>query len=505
VRHAVAASLAVVVGALAFDQAGFFPHSWVWASVLLLWLAAIALVLRAEVRVAAAELVWVGSLLGLTAWTLASAVWSDAPSQTLLEARRDLVYVGAAAAVVALGRAAAASLPAAVLVSIEIVLLAALGRYLTEPVSRRLVPQEGALLTWPLGYAKAVAALAALALPLGLAAAARAPRPWMRAAGAAGLAPALAAPVLAGSRGGEIAAGAGALALLLGDPRRAAIGRTAVALAAPGAAVVAACLASDLPSATLDAAGVRRGRLLVGAALLLGAAAMALIAPRVRVRDRRTGTRGGRKLLALATLLVMLAAIVAALPRLGGGGGALRALVGTERAAYWDVAWTEIAAHPSRGTGAGTYGRYWLVHGQPELGSALDAHNVYLETLAELGPFGLLLLLAALATPLVGLTRAVSSSRWGAAAAAAYVAFLVDAFVEWDWELPAVTAAAVLLGGALLLLGRAPARSVAVSGRARLAAVALAVALGATALAGAGGKRVPGAAAAPAAAAPASR
>jgi tetratricopeptide (TPR) repeat protein len=75
-----------------------------------------------------------------------------------------------------------------------------------------------------------------------------------------------------------------------------------------------------------------------------------------------------------------------------------------------------------------------------------DAHNLYLETLSELGVPGLLLLVGALGLPLVCIGR----RRELFAAAGAYAAFLAHAAVDWDWEIPAVTLAALLCGAALL-------------------------------------------------------
>ena len=52
------------------------------------------------------------------------------------------------------------------------------------------------------------------------------------------------------------------------------------------------------------------------------------------------------------------------------------------------------------GSGPGTYEQYWNQH-RPLQHKVRDAHNLYLEVLAELGPVGLLLLLLALGAPLV--------------------------------------------------------------------------------------------------------
>ena len=82
-----------------------------------------------------------------------------------------------------------------------------------------------------------------------------------------------------------------------------------------------------------------------------------------------------------------------------------------------------------------------------------DAHSLYLETFAELGIVGLILLVVALGTPLVAVVRA--RKRPGVAAVAgAYAAYLVHAGFDWDWEVTAVTLAALFVGVALLAAGR---------------------------------------------------
>ena len=111
---------------------------------------------------------------------------------------------------------------------------------------------------------------------------------------------------------------------------------------------------------------------------------------------------------------------------------------------YWHVAWEEFSAAPVAGRGAGTFELAWLEE-QPIPESVLDAHSLYVETLAELGLVGLGLLALALAPPLLAAFRGAS-----AAAAGGYVAFLFHAGVEWDWEMPAVTVAGLLCGAALL-------------------------------------------------------
>ncbi len=74
-----------------------------------------------------------------------------------------------------------------------------------------------------------------------------------------------------------------------------------------------------------------------------------------------------------------------------------------------------------------------------------DAHSLYLETLAELGMVGLLILLIFLAGSLraawLARKRLRRSSDVGAVTAmlAAFIVFMASAGVDWMWEVPAVT------------------------------------------------------------------
>jgi O-antigen ligase len=141
----------------------------------------------------------------------------------------------------------------------------------------------------------------------------------------------------------------------------------------------------------------------------------------------------------------------------GAPGGSLNSRLlstsGNGRTDYWRVALKEIAAHPLLGGGAGSFDRWWLAR-RPTGYGALDAHNLYLETLAELGPIGLALLVAALVLPFVRLVR-VRRIPLAAACGAAYVAFLAHAALDWDLELTGVGLAGVLCGAAIVGAGEA--------------------------------------------------
>jgi hypothetical protein len=438
----------------------------------LLWLAALVLLVGGRIVIGRSGALYVGAAAALTGWTLLSVTWSVTRPESLLDARRDVVYVAGAVAVVV----GASRLSLGVLAAVVLTTVVGLARFLVSgPVAAQA---EGALLSWPVGYANAFGALAAIGLPLAVAAAAHASRLELRTAGAASVPLLLSVPVLASSRGGAVAAFVALACLGALDVRRRALASAALRLAPAAVLALGVCIAANLTGATTHL-GLRRA--VVGVALIAAASAAAAAAVRRPLLAEPGRPLPGRVAVAAAIVAVVLAAVLTTV----GGAGA-------ERNAYWGVARHVVAAHPALGAGAGSFGPEWFAHGDVErYGGALDAHNLYLETLAELGPVGLVLLLLFLAVPL-------ARARTDAVAASAYVAFLVHALLDWDWEMPAVTLAAVLLGGSLLL----PQRGRALPERRRFALAAVAVALALAALVGLRSDAVPGAAAGGPAAAP---
>jgi hypothetical protein len=152
--------------------------------------------------------------------------------------------------------------------------------------------------------------------------------------------------------------------------------------------------------------------------------------------------RRGRAAVAAVIALALVLAI----------GAGLRTASGSQRPEYWPAAAREARGAPLLGTGAGTFPRFWLRE-RRSLQVARDAHNLYLETLAELGPVGLLLLLAALAVPL-------TVRQDVPAATGAYAAFLVHAAIDWDWEQAALGVASLAAAAAVLSAARMSARPV---------------------------------------------
>ena len=144
---------------------------------------------------------------------------------------------------------------------------------------------------------------------------------------------------------------------------------------------------------------------------------------------------------------------------------------GSWRAELWGAAIDSWSDHKAAGAGGGTYEREWLQRRSIPT-KVVNAHNLYAETLGELGPLGVALLLVALGCPLVAGLR-VRQRSLVPAATAAYAAFLVHAAVDWDWELPAVTLAAFFTGAGILAAARRDQKVVDLRGPARVAVMAL--------------------------------
>ena len=390
-----------LVGGVALDNGGFDATAWGWSTLLPLVIVGTALILGRARRPNALALAFLGMFAALTAWTWFSVVWSDDVSSSVLDAERLLVYLSAAAAFLLLVQDQVKRFLAGLLVAISLVGVWALclrafggpGSYDVASVSADATRRLAA----PVGYSNALGLLAAIGILLALGLAARLRRP-LAAIPVLVLAPTL---YFTYSRGAWLALGAG------------------------------------------------------------GVAAFALAMPRL---PRRVT-------LAVAIVIVFVGAFV--LVRVGGPSGAVRefshagpsvkadqsrrlfSLSGSSRAQYWHVAWSDYRQHPWLGSGAGSFQRYWL-RSRPAALPVLDAHSLYLETLAELGPIGLGLLAALLSLPVAA---AVIARRHPLAAPAfgGYVAYLLHAAQDWDWELPAVTLAALGCAAALLILaGREP-------------------------------------------------
>jgi O-antigen ligase len=506
---------ALTVAALAADAGGYDPTSWGWSTIALLLVTGAALLLGPR-QLAPLEWALPASLAALTAWVWLSLVWSSDVSQTVQEGQRMLLYVAGALSLLLLGRRSRVEgLVASLATAITAICSYALIMRMFEPGSGAYQvvsadPQAGFRLARPLGYANALAIFAVIGILLSLGLAVRGRTPLIKALASAALV--ILAPTLyfTYGRGAWIGLAAGLAALLAVERGRLEVlGRALAYAVAPALAVVLASRTHGLTNEPGSVAAARHdGHLLAIAIVVLAVSAAFVPAGLDRAQRRIAVTPSWRRGLVLALALIVVALTAAALAKVGGPQAAIRrayhafnapaplvktdtsgrlfSLSGSNRSDYWRVAWREVEDHPSLGGGAGSYQRFWLRYRRDDL-PVRDAHSLYLETLAELGPLGFALLLCALGTPLVAV-RAARRNPLAAASLGAYVAFLVHAGIDWDWEMTAVTLAALACGVALLLaargeelpsLGRTP----------RILGVALAALVGGVALVGYAGNR----------------
>jgi O-antigen ligase len=145
-------------------------------------------------------------------------------------------------------------------------------------------------------------------------------------------------------------------------------------------------------------------------------------------------------------------------PRFGSSTSRL-ASADSPRYEYWRVAVGSFAGEPLRGVGAGGFAVEWLRE-RKEARPARDAHSLPIETLAELGIVGALLLALLAGGVALAARRAYRlDPALAAGPAAALVAYAFHASIDWDWEMPALSLVAVALAGVLLARSAAPTRT----------------------------------------------
>jgi hypothetical protein len=405
-----------------------------------------------------------GALAGFAVWTLASALWSDAPARAMSEFDRTLLYTlvlvltgsfaTRAGDLAMLLRFTAAAFGAAAVAGLLTRLAPA-----TFPISAGFLPER---IAFPLTYWNAMGIATALAVlfAVHLSASGREHR-VIRVVAAAAL-PALAVTLyLTFSRGAIWALPVGVvLYALLAQPRGL---LTAAVAAIPAAVAVKVAYGADLlAQADYDTAAAAPQARHVGLTVLaccavaaaLRAAGLLLDArlERVNLPSRARAIFVGGVL----AVLVCGALVVNAPAKLGDAVSTFRegryltgedlrdrltSTVDNGRVDNWRVAldgWRENRLH---GTGAGTYRLTWERYRPAPPVKMNDGHSLYLETLSELGVVGLGLIVVILGTLLVGGLR-----RLGGAgerhAHAMYVAggamLCLHAGVDWDWEMPAL-------------------------------------------------------------------
>ncbi|MEA2167033.1 MAG: hypothetical protein QOF76_333 [Solirubrobacteraceae bacterium] len=434
---------------LGFFSGGYFDAPRAWAGLFVWAIVVVGLVARvpgapfAPAR-PAARLAF-GGLAGLAAWTFASVTWAPVAGPAWDAGEIALLYLGVMAA-------------AALLCGAETEPALALGAFVVVGygLSERLLPgvlhftqsvsAEGRL-EQPLTYWNGMGVVAAMGLVLCARLAgdpARGAR--LRSAAAAAAVPLTLGLALTVSRGALLAAAAGLLVLIVATNRREQLAAVVVTVV-PGALAAAVAAPLDGVASLTGTHRETEGAVVLAALVVLMALAM--------LAQRALSTRLAGPLRLPAGSGILVVTLIAAgfgVAVLLGSGDHKRTLTPTagrlttlqsNRYEYWRVATRAFGDQPLRGVGAGGWAVRWLAE-RPFRESAHDAHSLYLQTAAELGIVGVVLLL----TWFGGVALAARAGPVGLAAVCA--TYAVHVLLDWDFELPAASLPAMIAAGALL-------------------------------------------------------
>lgn len=471
------AAAAIVVAANASEGA-YFSQSWGWVALAFLVPTTVALLLGVVDGPGVLRAGFAVLLAALGVWIAVSSLWSVSAAASLRETERVLVYVAIAVAVaLLLRRGDAAGVAGGVFAGIVAVAGYGLAtRLFADRFDTFDDPDLPYRLSEPVGYWNAFGLLAAMGVLLGLGLVAHARRLPVRVLAAAALPVLAAALYLAFSRGAWVALAAGYLAAVVVDPRRLRLLWTTLAVA-PGSALVVAIASQQEALTTIDspaADAIAEGRE-VARWLVLGVAASgALAVVGAFVARRVVPGRRLRRAIDVALALAAVGVIAVVVADRGGPVEALREarerfdaplvtrtpgdlnerlfnISGTGRSDSIGIAWDLARERPVLGYGSGSFEYLWYER-RPNTATIRDAHSLYAEMLAEVGVVGLALLALALALPLAAAVRGRARPLVGTALGA-YVAWVGHSALDWNWELPAVTMAALLAGSVGLLAG----------------------------------------------------
>ncbi|HWH11929.1 MAG TPA: O-antigen ligase family protein [Solirubrobacteraceae bacterium] len=436
---------------------------------------------------------WValGLMVSFTVWTGATITWSLSPELSADQLGMVATYAGVfALALTVQGRTAArhAVYGAATAVGL-IAVIAVLSRLHGSwfPPDPRLAYQQSASrLAYPLGYWNGLAAFLAMGVPLLLSITGGARRVACQALAAAALPVAALGIFLADSRGGVIAVAIGLVVfiLLTGDRL---CGLASVAAAALGSGVLIAYADHhSIVRQGVDTIAARRADDRMVVVLVLACAGVAMLQVAIGLAGRHAARpvwlepRPRQQALRIAAVLgaVLAVGLASGVPsRLDRAwqdfkkpmGAATQTVAGSDvfsrlssaggndRYQLWQQAVKADASHPLTGIGAGTFGLWWQSHASVAL-HVSDAHSLYLQTLAETGIVGLILIggviLCLLAAGIRRTLRAPPSLRLPLAGATAGIAvFGVSAAYDWVWQLGAIACLALILGAVCLVGG----------------------------------------------------
>lgn len=427
---------------------------------------------------------WIGLgvLAAFAAWTAIGVSWSSSSGRSVTEVARVAAYVGIFALALLIGgrdrlRIVIGAVGAGCAVIALVALLSRLHPtwFPEDTISQQVVGVEGRL-RYPILYWNALAGLVAIGIPL-LTWAATNARSYVLRGLAAAVIPAMALTIyFTYSRTGAATAAIAVIAFVALSRRRLALIAPVAVIAAISGVVVwqgsrRGALVDALRDSTATSQGTEMIIIVAVAALIVGVVVWALAqAEEWRILPGAPSV-GRRKAgaIALATLVVAAVAFVGA----GGPGRVadafddfkqptalsdssdrLTSLGGNGRWQYWSSAVDAFETAPAEGIGPGTYQFWWFQH-RDTYDQVRDAHSLFVETLAELGIVGLLLIGSfVLMVLIVGARRALTAAgerrNQLAALTAAALAFAIGAGVDWLWELAVVPIAFLFIAAAIL-------------------------------------------------------
>jgi cytochrome c-type biogenesis protein CcmH/NrfG len=461
---------------LGLKNGGFDPIPRGDAGVLAWWVVLIGLAVGAlpAIRIRSVTGILIVLLAAFGAWTALSLTWSQSDERTMIEVARVATYLGFLVLAVGLqqrgyGRELLLGVTSGVAV---LTVLAALSRFepnwFPDQETGRFIPgiQIERRLAYPLNYSTGLAAMTAMGLPLFLHLMASGRTILGRSVGAAMLPIAVLVLWWTGSSLSIPLAAVGIAAyLVFSSDRLPALGSLALAAVAGLVLILTSHTRDALERGLPTPDALREGDQLLVIAIIvcvvvivarfaLQPAFRRLAALEVKVPPRRA------KQALIAGLAVIVVAIVAAGasgalserwesfksatgldPNQGGQGSQLTDVSARGRFQFWEGAVDAWRSDPVLGIGPGTFEFWWAQHGDPDAAIfVVNAHSLYLENLAELGPIGFLLILAFVVVALVaGAMRAWRSTLGNrpelAAALAACFVFAAAAAVDWVWQL----------------------------------------------------------------------
>jgi hypothetical protein len=488
-RISPAAITAVLVAgayaALAYSNGGYSTQVIAAATVAVWWVVIVALATRVfpRRRIPTPAVVAGACLAGFGALTALSMIWANDSGRAFTEVVRVAGYLGLfVLAVVVSARTGARPWLVGLAGGLVIVVVGSLASRFDPSLfgggDRSIfaaLPLAHGRLSYPVGYWNGLGAAVALGIVL---------LGWLSAdltnrigrAVAVGLIPAFGlALYLTSSRGGVAATVIGGCVILLLTRDWARI-LAGFVLGGAGTAVLAviASQSNDLSLAltTHDAYVQGRWMALATVVCIVVAAAARYFADGwlSRLSLPRVFVRRGLAALAVAGLIALAvsnpidrirdfsdASDVASGSSPAVGANRIATSSGSGRYQFWGEAIDAFDSNPAIGIGAGNYELWWNQHHTIDV-VTIDAHSLYLQTLAELGIVGLLVLLAFLGAVLFAgwqvAVRAWNGARADDAMAAALALFLAglgSAALDWTWQLPAafvpVIVVAALISG----------------------------------------------------------